>query len=123
MQLKLLLPLVAACAISLGSISTAQAASCTLYFSNSTLATVPSASTVVVVGPYTTSCTGSHTGSVNNLSNAYLVGWIERNIGGLWTDVSGAGMSALSHPPGTYRYVVQNTLGGNGTFKLNYRHP
>lgn len=123
MQSKLLPTLVAAWAISLGSISTVQAASCTLYFSNSALAPVPSASTVVVVGPYTTSCTGAHTGSVNNLSNAYLVGRVERNIGGVWTDVGGAGMSALGQPPGNYRYVVQNTFGGNGTFRINYSHP
>ena len=59
----------------------------------------PHGSTVVAHGPYITSCAGSDTGSVNNLSNTALDGRIERFNGTSWADVGGAGMSAISQPP------------------------
>lgn len=81
MRIKTLGTLMAATAISFGSLSGAQAQTCTVYFSGSSLGSVAHGTTVVAHGPYTTSCTGSHSGSVNNLSSAALDGRIERFTG------------------------------------------
>ncbi|BEU95383.1 hypothetical protein ACDW_10880 [Acidovorax sp. DW039] len=124
MSTKFLAKAVAFGALTLGlGLTQAQAANCTIYFSGSPTGSIPASTTLVVIGPYTTSCTGSHTGSLTNLSNASLDARIERNVNGSWKDVGGAILSALDQPPGTYRYVIVNSRGGNGNYKLKYSHP
>lgn len=122
MRLKNLRMALAACAISMGTASAAHAQACTVYFSGSNLGTVQYNTQITVIGPYTTSCTGAHTGTVRPLSSASIGGRIERLQGGSWVNVGGLSMSALGQPPGQYRYIVYSTL-GSGSFRLDWSHP
>lgn len=120
---KLLLALAMALSVAVGFIpTTSSAANCTIYYSSTVYGSTPVNTTTVATGPFTTNCTGSFSGSLTNLSSAWLTLQLEKQVSGTWTVVN-SGYINYSGTPGTYRYTVKNTGNGNGSWQVTYNHP
>lgn len=100
-----------------------KAASC-LYFSNSVYGGPTAVNTFnVAYGPYTSNCSGVHTGTLSNQSSAWLQLHLEKLVSGIWKTVSNSTYTSYSGTPGTYRWTVWNTGNGTGYWKLDYNVP
>lgn len=120
---KFLLSLAIVLSVAVGCFpATSSAAACTIYTSSSVYGSTPYLTTTVANGPFTTNCTGAFSGSLNNLSSAWLMLQLEKQVSGNWTVVN-SGYISYSGTPGTYRYTVKNSGNGNGSWNVTYNHP
>lgn len=108
--------------LTVGLVPFASAATCSTYSSSTVNGTTPINTTSVAVAPFTVNCTGSYTGSLTNLSSAWLTLQLEKQVSGTWTVVN-SGYISYSGTPGTYRYTVKNNGNGNGTWSVKYNRP
>jgi|GEM_PF-6841005 len=108
--------------MSIGFISTAHAAACTVSVSNSVIGSVAPGGETVAAGPFAVNCDGSFSGSMQNLSSASMILELQKYVGGAWVAVA-SGYISYSGTAGSYRYSVRHLSGGTGSFKVTYRVP
>jgi len=81
----------------LGLVSSASAATCTIYYSGTVYGSTPVNTTTEAVAPFTVNCDGAYSGSLTNLSSAWLTLQLEKLVNGAWTVVS-SGYISYSAP-------------------------
>jgi hypothetical protein len=100
------------------------AASCIRYTNTVTGGPTAVDTAEIAYGPYTTNCSGYHSGSLTNLSSAFLDLYLQKLISGAWQNVA-SGYINYNGQPGTYRWVVMNQPYSSsvGYWSLNYSFP
>lgn len=106
-----------------GLISSASAATCKTNISSTVYGSTPYLTTTVVTGPFTINCNGAFSGSLKNLSSAWLNLQLEKLQNGQWGVVSSGYYISYGGSPGTYRYSVRNNGNGNGSWSVTYNYP